>query len=990
MRKPNLFKAYGHDFAVFLSSVSVIAITSTSALANDECGVATSGGTIICNGDGSPSTDISPYSSGISYTSNGLDLTVNGAATTITTTANDTSGVSLIGTGINPITSTVASTTSINLTGHGTGPEGSFNMGGIRVEQQGTGATTINSAADITSAASNAHGIVGRVTNIGNTETLDINVTGGTINVAPGSYGIYALHDGLGAIEIDSAAYIDAAGSGGVGINVRAGNSSNTSDIRVNATGLRSGRIYVQHEGTGKIDVTSGGDIITTGVGHGISAHISGASGGTSSSTKDIQVNATKDGTISTTGSNARGIFGRHSGSGTIDIDSAAAISTAGANAQGIYAYQDYGTANGAIDINTTGSVSTSGSRAHAIEGYVYSATNTDDIRITTSGGPVKASGANAHGIYAHQAIRASDSFITISNEVAGGSGNGVGVNALSRGTATITLDSGAKVTASSGKAIVNDAGASNVVANTGSAVVGSINLGGGLDTLNFAGGDFSGVTLFDGGAGLSDALSFMGSSGTLVGTLVKNWESLAIGSGSLITLNNDTGLSVPVTAIQASGTLRGLGVSSITSVLSNNGSVSTQDGIAGDALTLNGNYSGGGKLLLDTDFSTDTSDVFTINGDVTGGITSVSVNDVSSGSATGNDVQVINVTGTTKIGDFTLGTPVVSGAYTYGDLSLTGSSWYLAASSAALLNTTPTYEIYANALQRTTALSTFRERVGNRNWVIGDADFSRGLWLQIEGEHANVSPEQSTTNARFTQNTTKLRLGFDAPIFETGAGQLIAGINGFLGQSDVSVSSAIGNGTADIETKGLALTLSWLQESGFYADSQLQFSQFDTNLAGVSGNSGKGVSASLEIGQTLDLQNGWAITPQAQYIMSSVEFDDFVGTSAEAVSLNDGRTSQGSIGVLLDRDWTSESGQSNNIYGLFNLRKNIDGRSSVDVSGTELINVDDGVMAELGIGGELSLADDRYSIYGEVRGANSLENATRTVAGNIGFKMAW
>jgi len=101
-------------------------------------------------------------------------------------------------------------------------------------------------------------------------------------------------------------------------------------------------------------------------------------------------------------------------------------------------------------------------------------------------------------------------------------------------------LEAGAIVGGASGMAIQNNYGDSVTTVETGAAVLGNISLGGGSDNLTFAGGDFSGVTLFDGGNGL-DALSFIGSSGGVAGATIVNLETVLIGAGSTISFTDNT-----------------------------------------------------------------------------------------------------------------------------------------------------------------------------------------------------------------------------------------------------------------------------------------------------------------------------------------------------------------------------------------------------------------------------------------------------------------
>ncbi|MEM7568538.1 MAG: hypothetical protein AAF337_01960 [Pseudomonadota bacterium] len=149
---------------------------------------------------------------------------------------------------------------------------------------------------------------------------------------------------------------------------------------------------------------------------------------------------------------------------------------------------------------------------------------------------------------------------ITVTGAVEGGSGVGIetqtDVPSSISSEARITLKNGASVSSQSGIAITNDETNSILTVESGAGVVGQINLGGGDDHVAFNGGDFSGVTRFDGGAGNNDSLSFDGSSGTLDGTTVMGMEQVSIGTSTRIDLINR--LVASQLSISGGGTLAG------------------------------------------------------------------------------------------------------------------------------------------------------------------------------------------------------------------------------------------------------------------------------------------------------------------------------------------------------------------------------------------------------------------------------------------------
>jgi len=108
-----------------------------------------------------------------------------------------------------------------------------------------------------------------------------------------------------------------------------------------------------------------------------------------------------------------------------------------------------------------------------------------------------------------------------------------------------VTLNAGSTVSATSGVAISDGSGDATLTANTGSAIVGAIQLGDGSDTLVLAGGDVSGVTSFDGGDdssvgdGLIDTIRATGMT-SITGTNFTNFERLDVESGATFSLTDN------------------------------------------------------------------------------------------------------------------------------------------------------------------------------------------------------------------------------------------------------------------------------------------------------------------------------------------------------------------------------------------------------------------------------------------------------------------
>lgn len=637
----------------------LVALAVRPALAAQECGTATPGGAISCDGDGSPATDANPYPDGISYTIDGLALSVSGAATTIETSGDSVAGVRLTGTGANPVSIEVADGVGVTTTGSNVDfPHG---YGGIYLLQQGAGAASVNTAATITQSATSggSHGIVARTTDTANTEPLAAIVDGPVSVAGNNNRGLYMIHSGLGPLTADVSGDISAPGDSAIGISVRATNSASTAPVMVTATGASSGRIFAFHDGLGTLGIDSRSSIDAEGAGHAVEAFIQS---GDSAADLDVTMNGDTGATIATEADNARGIYSRNSGDGAINVTASMPISTEGLRAYGIHTLQDNGSGpgTGVTTVRSAGPVTTSGSEAHAIYTRIYSG-ESQGLTTVESTAAVTASGADSHAILVENFPETSDSLVSVSGPVSGGSGGGYGITTETGGLATIDLLSGAMVSALSGNAINNDGGPSRVDVQGGASVTGAITLNGGDDSLAFSGGDFSGVSLFDGGAG-ADTLAFEGSSGLLQGPTVVNWELVRIDSGSTIRFDAADTLATDLLRVEAGGVLQ------------------LRDGANDDHLVVAGNFTGsGGTLAMDreVDDGAGAGDLLTITGD-TSGVTALEINNVGGpGAATSGDgILVIEVEGASAPGAFTM-EPFTVGDYEYS-LVQVGSDWYL------------------------------------------------------------------------------------------------------------------------------------------------------------------------------------------------------------------------------------------------------------------------------------------------------------------------
>ena len=531
------------------------------------------------------------------------------------------------------------------------------------------------------------------------TGTAGVQVSGGTttgviaINVATvtGKTGIEARQGSANALNVTATGLVTGTGTNGAGIDALASSAGALIITAAAVTGSAHG-IKAVGSGAGAVSVNATGEVRGTGAsGQGVYARATAAA--------SLSVD------VATVTGSAVGIKAVGSGSGDVTVDAGTVMAT-GASGIGI----DASAAGGDVTISAA-AVTGSGS------GINVAATGAGNVSISATGA-VKGTGND--GIFVdHDGDGATT--VTVTTAVTGGTGANVAAirtDAQSNSSVTILLNNGAAVgttTAGTANAIIGSAGNTSVTVNTGASIAGKVKLGGGTDTLTFLGGTFSNITEFDGGAGAGDTLTFSKGDtaslhATVVSTGLKGWESVIVESGATIsggiTLAADSGNltfeNTNITNITAltggagtantlsfnkvSGSFVGKTVAGWETVVIGAGSeIRLADGshtLAGgltvaaggtldlgkdtdttDALTVSGDFTGGGTITLNANFlpNAGASDTLTISGDATGATTLVFT--AIAGNLGNNQTNsqrpqtisgVVTVTGTVAAGAFT------------------------------------------------------------------------------------------------------------------------------------------------------------------------------------------------------------------------------------------------------------------------------------------------------------------------------------------------
>ena len=597
----------------------------------------------------------------------------------------------------------------------------------------GDGVRAVALKGDVTVSAASAAGARAGIFGSG-TEAVSISASGAV--ASSGGAGIDGLATGSGALSI-SAAEATGGAFGIRAVSQGSGSVSVTASGMIKATGEEGAAIYGLAAGGGSLTISAAGasgrifGIKAVGGGSGsVSVYVS-ASGSVSSMDGASRhgVHARASGTGGLTVSVDGAVRGGETGITALGGDGDVAVTTSGGVAFG------GGQVDGAAGVHAAArngdlTVSATGEWLDRIVGYG------DGIRAVSSGtGAVSISAAmevqtrNGDAIVVNR-TQAGSVGISVSNLImawrtqgTAGTLAAIRTDAPSGSSVTISLNSGARLTMAGAYAVAGGAGDAAVTVKSGATVQGRIALGSGTDTLVFDGGALSGVERMDGGAG-SDTLRFASGTGTLHATVrsegLKGWERIVVESGAALSgdvrLAGDSG-SLEFRGSAPSGALDGGSGTANTLSLVNVGTASVpaanltgwetvgigagsnvafgtgahtltagtlnveaggtlnvgKDADTGDALTVSGDFGGGGTVTLNANFmpNAGASDRLTVTGDARGATSVVFAKVGESGTVddTARPMRidgVISVAGAVGAGAFVLGSPIQFGTVSY------------------------------------------------------------------------------------------------------------------------------------------------------------------------------------------------------------------------------------------------------------------------------------------------------------------------------------
>ncbi|OYR07878.1 autotransporter family protein [Brucella grignonensis] len=320
-----------------------------------------------------------------------------------------------------------------------------------------------------------------------------------------------------------------------------------------------------------------------------------------------------------------------------------------------------------------------------------------------------------------------------------------------------------------------------------------------------------------------------------------------------------------------------------------------------------------------------------------------------------------------------------------------------------------PIYQSYMSTLQSLNKLPTLQQRVGERyqDGTPASSDGqsngeNRAIWGRIEGAHSSLKNNSSSGRLQQDINTYVMQSGVDGQFYEGDKGRLIGGITGQYGNAQNNVTAFAGDGTITTQSWSLGSTLTWYGSNGFYVDGQVQANWYDSDLeiknanSLANGHNAFGYALSIESGQTVAVNENWSLTPQAQLMWSSLDFNSFGDSYGTQVDKDDGDSLTARLGLAANyrNGWKGNDGRTVNtqFYGIANLYQEFSGNSKINVAGVKLANDEDRTWAGFGAGGTYAWGDNAYAVYGEGSVNTSLNHLADSyiVKGTVGFKMKW
>ena len=309
-------------------------------------------------------------------------------------------------------------------------------------------------------------------------------------------------------------------------------------------------------------------------------------------------------------------------------------------------------------------------------------------------------------------------------------------------------------------------------------------------------------------------------------------------------------------------------------------------------------------------------------------------------------------------------------------------------------------YEALPSVMLGLNRLSEFRDRMAaprdaSGGWALmsvadaggsasaggGPRDASGG-WARVHGSRGEWKADNTWTGVETStvveSSWSGIQAGLDAPV---GDGRGLFGIslhhrNGSATVSNASTIDVPGAGTMDLSGTGGGISGTWFRDD-VYVDLQAEVSwykaDFSSSIRGMLKEdvSGYGYALGVEAGRRIASgTDGVAFIPRAGLVHSKVSLTDFKDADSAGgsrVSLEDGRSLMGRMGVSVDVETKlSADSESRFLYSL-DVEREFKDETMVSVAGVDLASTAEATWLRAGMNVSHAWDDGRYTIQGGV-----------------------
>ena len=303
-------------------------------------------------------------------------------------------------------------------------------------------------------------------------------------------------------------------------------------------------------------------------------------------------------------------------------------------------------------------------------------------------------------------------------------------------------------------------------------------------------------------------------------------------------------------------------------------------------------------------------------------------------------------------------------GAYSY-KLVKDGQDWYLDRETRTISPMTRTVMALFNT-PITIAygeMTSLRSRMGELRYNQGK---NAGVWMRAYGNQHNIA--DASSGVGYQQNQRGLTFGADAQL---GESNWTLGLLAGHSRSDLNLSYGSSGSIDSYYVGGYA---TWMDpESGYYVDSVLKYNRYqnDAKVGLSDGTRTKGdydthgISASVEVGKHIKLDDGYFIEPFAQVAAAAVAGKDFTLDNGFDANGDVSRSLLGKVGTTLGKTISLGGDSMIQPYVKAAFAHEFAQRNQVQVNNNVFNNDLSGSRAELGAGVAWTVAKD-FQVYGE------------------------